>query len=659
MAPTQTTRPVPEPPSPPLLRPYGQYVLVRKLAEGGMAEIFLAKLLGADQFERNVVIKRMLPHLSNIPDFVEMFRDEARLAAKLSHPNIVQIQELGFTEGCYYICMEYLAGEDFSTTLRVAGRRRQYVPLPIVLRVLIDAAHGLHYAHEFCTESGQPLNIVHRDISPSNLYLTYQGQVKVLDFGIAKAESRLVNTRTGVVKGKYMYMAPEQAQGKEVDRRADVFALGVSLYEALTHVRPFSRENDLAVLNALLQGDFKRPRELRADLPEELEAIILKAMAFKPEDRYPTAEAFAEDLEAFLGENLSASGNSQLGAFLRGHFGEERFTERTRIPTLATLTATHGTEGSPVQVPAGEKPATDVYGRRPLGAEALAAMAPVRPSQSVVAAGVGAVPAGPQVPTQAVSMGTLPAAGRRWRTVGIGVAGALLLAGAAVVGYAGVQRVQASPSLVQPGEAPSGQAAPAPGTAGGETAGSGGVAVTGTPSSAGDSAGTALAAGGAPGPGTAVAGAPPGTSVGDTAASVQGGGNTAAAPLVAAAASAAAGSETADEEAASPGRKPEPRSTKKLVTLGIEDIQRVVSRGRARITSCFERFKTDLPSSQGEVQVQLTIASSGKVQAGTRGALASTGVGRCLEAQAERLRFPAHRDQEVTVVMPFSWRVTE
>ncbi|WP_163995841.1 protein kinase domain-containing protein [Pyxidicoccus caerfyrddinensis] len=655
MTPTQTPRPVPEEASPPLLRPYGQYVLVRKLAEGGMAEIFLAKLLGADNFERNVVIKRMLPHLSNIPDFVEMFRDEARLAAKLSHPNIVQIQELGFTEGCYYICMEYLAGEDFSTTLRLAGRRRQYVPFPVVLRVLIDAAHGLHYAHEFCAESGQPLNIVHRDISPSNLYLTYQGQVKVLDFGIAKAESRLVNTRTGVVKGKYMYMAPEQAQGKEVDRRADVFALGVSLYEALTHVRPFSRENDLAVLNALLHGEFKRPRELRPDLPEELEAIILKAMAFKAEDRYPTAEAFAEGLEAFLGENLSASGTSQLGAFLRGHFGEERFTERTRIPTLATLTATHGTEGSPVQVPAGAKPATDVYGSRSQGADALTAMAPGRPSQPAVAAGVGAVPAGPQVPVQAAAVGSEPGR-RRWLTASIGVAGALLLAGAAVVGYAGVQRVQTSPSIVQPPEAAGGQAVPAPVGSNGATA-AGGVAATGTPAPAGDPVGAtpvALAAGGSP---EAAAGSPQGTPVGDTAATAQDSEHAG----VAGVASAAVGSETDENASPEQGRKPEARTAtaKKLVTLGIEDIQRVVSRGRARITSCFERFKTDLPSSQGEVQVQLTIASSGKVQAGTRGPLASTGVGRCLEAQAERLRFPAHRDQEVTVVMPFSWRVTE
>ncbi|MCP3138525.1 protein kinase [Pyxidicoccus sp. QH1ED-7-1] len=636
MSSPQTTRPVPEVASAPLLRPYGQYVLVRKLAEGGMAEIFLAKLLGADNFERNVVIKRMLPHLSNIPDFVEMFREEARLAAKLSHPNIVQIQELGFTEGCYYICMEYLAGEDFSTTLRLAGRRRQYVPFPVVLRVLIDAARGLHFAHEFCNEAGQPLNIVHRDISPSNLYLTYQGQVKVLDFGIAKAESRLVNTRTGVVKGKYMYMAPEQAQGKEVDRRSDVFALGVSLYEALTHVRPFSRENDLAVLNALMQGDFKRPRELRPDLPEELEAIVLKAMAFKPEDRYPSAEAFAEGLEAFLGEHLSASGTAQLGAFLRGHFGEERFTERTRIPTLATLTATYGTEGSPVQAPGAEGPlnGTDVYGGRPVpSAEAQARTAAVPPP----------VRTSP-VPSEPASR---PAA-RSWRTAALGLAGGLLLAGVGIVGYVGVQKVQAHPSIVQdlPPQGAMGQPVAAPGT--GEA----------------PAAATAPAQPGVPVGDTAMAAAAQqGTAVGDTAAAAAPGAEVAVAP--------ADGTETEEAAIAAPTSArtkdvpskapPEARhaSTKKAVTLRVEDIERVVSRGQARITACFERYKTDLSASQGKVQVQLTIASSGKVKAGTKGALASSGVGRCLEAQIERLRFPAHRDQEVTVVMPFEWRVTQ
>jgi serine/threonine-protein kinase len=319
------------------VRQFGKYFLVRKLAEGGMAEIFLAKLVGEQGFERDVVIKRMLKHLSAVNDFVNMFLDEAKLAARLVHPNVIQINELGLADGCYFICMEYLPGEDFSTVIRTAGRKREYVPLAVVARVMADAAHGLAYAHDFTDAVGKPLGIVHRDISPSNIYATYQGLVKVLDFGIAKAESRLTNTSAGVVKGKYMYMAPEQARGVPVDRRADVFSLGVSLYEAVTHYRPFSRENDLAILNAVLKCDFKSPRELRKDLPGELEAIILKAMGAKPEDRYPSALAMAEDLERFIGSVSTASGTMQVGAYLRSLFGEERVSHRTRIPSLVDL----------------------------------------------------------------------------------------------------------------------------------------------------------------------------------------------------------------------------------------------------------------------------------------------------------------------------------
>jgi len=209
---------------------FGKYFLVRKLAEGGMAEIFLAKLVGAEGFERDVVIKRMRDALTHDTNFVNMFLDEARLAVRLVHPNVIQIHELGLEAGCYFICMEYLPGEDFSTVVRTAHQKRQYVPYHLVARVIADAANGLHFAHEFTDSSGRNLGIVHRDISPSNVYLTYQGQVKVLDFGIAKANSRVTNTAAGTVKGKYVYMAPEQARGEAVDRRADVFSLGVSLY---------------------------------------------------------------------------------------------------------------------------------------------------------------------------------------------------------------------------------------------------------------------------------------------------------------------------------------------------------------------------------------------------------------------------------------------
>ncbi|NRD50315.1 MULTISPECIES: protein kinase [Corallococcus] len=617
----QTPVPIPDPAgasTATLLQPYGQYVLVRKLAEGGMAEIFLAKLLGADGFERNVVLKRMLPTLSAIPDFVEMFRDEARLAAKLSHPHIVQIHELGFTDGCYYICMEYLAGEDFSTTLRLAGRRRQYVPLPVVMRVLIDAARGLHFAHTFTNEQGQPLHVVHRDVSPSNLYVTYQGQVKVLDFGIAKAESRLVQTRTGVVKGKYIYMAPEQAQGKEVDHRADVFSLGVSLYEAVTHVRPFSRENDLAVLNALLQGEFEKPRALRADLPEGLEAIILKAMAFKPEDRYATSDEFADALESFAAEFQGGAASAPtLGTFLRNHFGEERVTEKTRIPTMATLTAARPTDPefaaiSPPVAGAG----TNTYGHqvsRPssTGVRALTAQNKTAPVQAQA-------PEPEIVPSAPVAK----PASRRWVLGLVGGLG-LVAAGVAFV----VARPGGTATHVTP--PPPAQQAVAP-VANGNPAGTQGQ--------------------GAP------AQVPEGTTPVDVQGTVQDG-----TPVGDTVATSVTDSPHVDDGAEDPSHRKVVKKpvAKEPVSLGIDDIQRVVSGGRSKITGCFERFKSDLPAASGEVQVELTIVSSGKVRAGTRGPLASTDVGRCLETQAQSLRFPVHRDQEVTVLMPFSWKVTQ
>ncbi|WP_037583290.1 serine/threonine-protein kinase, partial [Stigmatella aurantiaca] len=504
------------------LRPYGNYVLVRKLAEGGMAEIFLAKLLGADGFERNVVIKRMLSHLSSMPDFVDMFRDEARLAARLSHPNIIQIHELGFIEGCYYICMEYLAGEDFSTTLRQAGRKRQYTPIPIVLRVLVDAARGLHYAHEFTNEMGQCLNIVHRDISPSNLYLTYQGQVKVLDFGIAKAESRLAQTRTGVVKGKYIYMAPEQARGDEVDRRSDVFSLGVSLYESLTNVRPFARENDLAILNALLKGDFAPPTTLRREVPKALEAVVLKAMAPRPEARYATAGEFADALERGLADQVPLATHAQLVEYLRGQFGDERFAEKTRIPALATLKAQ------------------------------AAATPPPPPRSSVTISVVSAQTfvegaGGAQATREGASRGR----GRGTRLVALGAAVGLLLLGAAFTTW----RLSAAPVVtarIEPAPAPSPVSVPSPGTA------------------------PELPP--APEPPPAVAAAP-----------------VAEPPAVAV----EAPPPEPEKVPASPAKASSKAAKARAVTLGLEDVQRVVSRASARIANCFERHKADLPADAG------------------------------------------------------------
>jgi serine/threonine-protein kinase len=584
-------------------------VLVRKLAEGGMAEIFLAKRLGADGFERNVVIKRMLPHLSGLPDFVEMFRDEARLAAKLSHPNIIQIHELGFAEGCYYICMEYMPGEDFSTTVRTASHRRQYVPVPLVMRVLAEAARGLHYAHEFTDEAGRPLNIVHRDISPSNLYVTYQGQVKVLDFGIAKAESRLVNTTAGVVKGKYVYMAPEQARGEVVDRRADVFSLGVSLYESLTHVRPFARENDLAVLNALLKGEFKPPRALRPDLSPELEAVVLKAMAFDREARYPSAAAFADDLEHLIAREAVSPSAAALAAFLRATFGEERFTQKTRIPTMTSLIQ------SGVAIPAVTDSMVSMVGAARTDA-APPAPAPAATPTPSTGERTSVVP--PPPGTDAALR-----VRRRKGLWAVGAASVLLLAGGAFVVGRSLSGPSAPVAQPQPPAQPIVEAAPT------------------TPSPA------------APveTPPVAVAVQPPPAAVPTPPTEA------AVAPNTVAPTSEPAPAEPAPvAEPVSPSKSTS-SSKGRVVTLEAADIQRTVNRGRAGIKTCFEQHKADLPSDTGEVRVRFTIYGTGRVKADAQGPLASAPVGQCLEKKVERLRFPQHRDKEVTVEMSFDYRV--
>jgi len=305
-------------------RPFGAYVLLRKLAEGGMAEIFLARRADGEGAGRDVVIKRIRESLVGQPDFVEMFRQEARVAASLSHPHLVRVYDQGVSEGRPYLCMEFLPGEDFSTMVRLASHRGEYVPVPLVLRVLADAARGLHHAHE--------LDIVHRDVSPSNVYVTYSGLVKVLDFGVAQTGAGSTASRPGSVLGKSVYMAPEQARGGVVDRRADVFALGVSLYEALTHVRPFAREEERAVLEALRKGDCAPPRALRPELSEELEAVVLKAMAVEPSRRHATAAAFADALEELLSREPSEPTRAQLAAHLRASVGERRYQEKTAPP---------------------------------------------------------------------------------------------------------------------------------------------------------------------------------------------------------------------------------------------------------------------------------------------------------------------------------------
>src|SRR5579871_1298801 len=247
---------------------FGKYELLSRIAAGGMAEIFLARAASLKGFEKYLVIKRILPHKTRDPNFVSMFLDEARLAATLDHPNIVQIYDVGAIDGEYFIAMEYLHGEDLLALVRAGvqlGLGRP--PLEIVITILDGTLGGLHYAHERRGFDGKPLNIVHRDVTPGNIVITYDGAVKLVDFGIAKAATREVNqdTRAGALKGKIQYMSPEQCKGEALDRRADLFALGIILFELTTGKRLYHEKSDFETLKKIVEGPVPDPVSVAPD----------------------------------------------------------------------------------------------------------------------------------------------------------------------------------------------------------------------------------------------------------------------------------------------------------------------------------------------------------------------------------------------------------
>jgi serine/threonine-protein kinase len=324
--------------------PFGRYVLLQKLATGGMAELFLARSLGEWGFRKTCVIKRVLPHLAANRAFVEMFLDEARLAAQLNHPGIVQIFDLGRNGDDYYLAMEYLAGEDVEALIRRAATRARPVPAPIAARIVASAADALHFAHQLRTEGGRPLSLVHRDISPMNLMVTYQGVTKILDFGIALAAQRLQTTEAGVIKGTAAYMSPEQARGSPVDRRSDIWSLGVCLHELLCGGPLFPRGAAAVTGVAVLQMAIPLPSAARPELPPELDEIVGRALERDPSRRYATADALARDLRAFLTRQAADGGEPSLAQYLRELFGEERAEEVLNLAVAAAPPPRPGTE---------------------------------------------------------------------------------------------------------------------------------------------------------------------------------------------------------------------------------------------------------------------------------------------------------------------------
>lgn len=276
----------------------GRYELRRMLAVGGMAEIHLARATGIEGFQKLVVLKRILPHLAGDPEFIRLFLDEARLAATLHHPNVVEVFDIGSHEGSYFFTMEYVRGQDLGSVIAAARKREEGLELENALAIVIGVAEGLHHAHEMQDADGQPLGLVHRDVSPSNIMITYAGAVKVCDFGIAKAVARQART-DGTVKGKVSYMSPEQCRGEALDRRSDVFAIGVVLYELTLGKRLFKGANELEVMKQVTERPIPLPTSLSAEYPLALEEIVMKALERDPQKRYASAQELQLAIEGF------------------------------------------------------------------------------------------------------------------------------------------------------------------------------------------------------------------------------------------------------------------------------------------------------------------------------------------------------------------------
>ena len=337
---------------------FGKYTLLRKIATGGMAEIFLALQRSVAGFEKLVVIKRILPLMNSDKAFIDMLLHEARIAATLSHPNIVQTFDVGMIDGLYYIAMEHIHGEDVRAIVRqMKAKGVPGLPLEHALAIIIGQCSGLAYAHEKRDLNGQPLNIVHRDISPQNVVVTFSGDIKIVDFGIAKSGLQFVEeTKSGQVKGKIPYMAPEQAAGEDIDWRADIFATGVMLFELTTGKRLFKSGSEFETLKLICEKEYPRPSQVRAGYPARLERIVMKALAKKREERYQSAREMQADLEAFVRDERIPVSQIALAEWMERLFADKLAAQKEALQDIKHLADVIAAEPpSPLAIPPSEE----------------------------------------------------------------------------------------------------------------------------------------------------------------------------------------------------------------------------------------------------------------------------------------------------------------
>lgn len=307
---------------------FGEYKILKKIATGGMAEVFLAKRVGVKGFEKLLAIKRILPQFAENEEFISMFIDEAKLAAQLNHRNIVQIYDFGNQQGSYYIAMEYVFGKDLRTILKKSRERQTRLPLTQCAYIIAEAARGLEYAHNTKDHYGNPFNIIHRDISPQNIFVSYEGDGKIADFGIAKAASKSTETRAGVLKGKILYMSPEQAWGKTIDKRSDLYSLGVLFYEMVTDRKIVEADSEFSMLEKVRNAEVEFPPEIFEKIPKRLSYIIKKALGKDPANRYQSAHEMRVDLENYLLTTKETLSEKMISDYLKDLFKEEIEEER-------------------------------------------------------------------------------------------------------------------------------------------------------------------------------------------------------------------------------------------------------------------------------------------------------------------------------------------
>ncbi len=349
-----------------LPREFGKYHLIEKVATGGMAELFRAKLYGAGGFEKDLAVKKILPQLSQDADFIQMFMDEAMITVTLNHGNIAQVLDFGEIDGEYFLVMEYVDGVDLQNLLKRITEENDPIPTELAAYVVQEICKGLDYAHHKLGPDGQPLNIVHRDVSPQNVIISFEGQVKLVDFGIARAASRITSTQAGVVKGKMDYMSPEQLLGKGVDAQSDVWAAGVILYELLTLHKPFSGQTPQETMAAITRNSYKPPQKLNRQVNRKLSAVLKKALAGNVKKRFQTAGKMAQSLAAYLHSTGRPPSPLALAQLLRERLPYEK--PRTLNPTPVELK--HRREHQRTQPPSTPVPKTPAPASEPSFASA-------------------------------------------------------------------------------------------------------------------------------------------------------------------------------------------------------------------------------------------------------------------------------------------------